>query len=73
MKRTSPTTASMMVMNMSELRILCLLRFSIPVEKAIEAAVKETILQMREVSYEVFGELIAMKIRLEMVKYRQNL
>ena len=42
-------------------------------KNAIEAAVQETILQMREVSYEVFGELIAMKIRLEMLKYQQNL
>jgi hypothetical protein len=42
-------------------------------KNAIETAVKETILQMREVSYEVFGELIAMKIRLEMLKYQQNL
>ena len=42
-------------------------------KNAIEAAVHQTILQMREVSYEVFGELIAMKIRLEMLKYQQNL
>jgi DNA-binding ferritin-like protein (Dps family) len=41
--------------------------------EVIETAVQETIFQMREVSYEMFGELIAMKIRLEMLKYKHGL
>ncbi len=42
-------------------------------KEVIETAVQETIFQMREVSYEMFGELIAMKIRLEILKYKHGL
>jgi hypothetical protein len=28
---------------------------------------------MRDVSYELFGELIAMKVRMEMLRYRHGL
>ncbi len=40
-------------------------------KNAIETAVQETIVQMRDVSYELFGELIAMRVRLEMLRYRR--
>jgi hypothetical protein len=42
-------------------------------KQGIETAVRETIVQMRDVSYELFGELIAMKVRMEMLRYRHDL
>jgi hypothetical protein len=42
-------------------------------KQTIETAVRETIVQMRDVSYELFGELIAMKVKLEMLRYRLDL
>jgi len=42
-------------------------------KQGIETAVRETIVQMRDVAYELFGELIAMKVRMEMLRYRHDL
>jgi hypothetical protein len=42
-------------------------------KQGIETAIRETIVQMRDVSYELFGELIAMKVKLEMLRYRRGL
>ena len=42
-------------------------------KQGIETAVRETIVQMRDVSYEFFGELIAMKVKLEMLRHRHEL
>jgi hypothetical protein len=42
-------------------------------KQGIETAVQETVVQMRDVSYELFGELIAMKVKLEMFRYRHGL
>jgi len=42
-------------------------------KQGIETAVRETIVQMRDVSYELFGELISMKVKLEMLRYRHDI
>jgi len=42
-------------------------------KQGMETAVRETIVQMRDVSYELFGELIAMKVKLEMLRYKYGL